>query len=64
LSKVGTCLWFDGDGVAAASFHVSLLSDSRIESALTPDPSKPPPLISFTPAGTPCHILDAGPALA
>ena len=59
--KVRTCLWFNGGGVEAARLYVSLLPDSQIETALSPDPSKPPLVIDFTLAGTPYQILDAGP---
>ncbi len=31
MSKISPCLWFDGEAEAAASFYVSLLPDSRIE---------------------------------
>lgn len=31
MSKVSPCLWFDGEAEEAASFYVSLLPDSRIE---------------------------------
>jgi len=33
MSKVSPCLWFDGEAEAAANFYVSLLPDSRIETA-------------------------------
>jgi predicted 3-demethylubiquinone-9 3-methyltransferase (glyoxalase superfamily) len=31
MSKVATCLWFDGKAQEAAEFYVSLLPDSRID---------------------------------
>ena len=31
MSKITTCLWFDGEAEEAAKFYVSLLPDSRIE---------------------------------
>src|SRR5271155_5195001 len=31
MSKISPCLWFDGEAEAAATFYVSLLPDSRIE---------------------------------
>src|SRR3981081_1994154 len=31
MSKISTCLWFDGEAEEAAKFYVSLLPDSRIE---------------------------------
>lgn len=59
--SVRTCLWYDGDGEEAARFYVSLLPDSRIESAFAPDPSKPPLVIDFTLCGTPYQALNGGP---
>jgi predicted 3-demethylubiquinone-9 3-methyltransferase (glyoxalase superfamily) len=60
-AKVRTCLWFNGDGLAAAQRYVSLLPDSRIENEFAPAPGAPPLVIDFTLAGTPYQILDAGP---
>lgn len=34
MSKIVPCLWFNGDAEQAASFYVSLLPDSRIESVM------------------------------
>lgn len=31
MSKISPCLWFDGEAEEAATFYVSLLPDSRIE---------------------------------
>jgi predicted 3-demethylubiquinone-9 3-methyltransferase (glyoxalase superfamily) len=31
MSKISTCLWFDGEAEQAANFYISLLPDSRIE---------------------------------
>jgi predicted 3-demethylubiquinone-9 3-methyltransferase (glyoxalase superfamily) len=31
MSKISSCLWFDGEAEEAANFYVSLLPDSRIE---------------------------------
>ncbi len=59
--KVRTCLWFDKQGAEAAEFYVSLLPDSYIESAFTPDIGGPPLIVEFTIAGAPYMILNGGP---
>lgn len=59
--SIRTVLWFDGGGLEAAQFYVSLLPGSRIEDTYTPDPAKPPLTIDFTLGGVPYQILDAGP---
>ena len=58
--KVRTCLWFEKGGADAAAFYVSLLPDSRLETALAPDGPEPV-LIDFTLAGAPFQILNDGP---
>ena len=55
-AKVRTCLWFESRGAEAASFYVSLLPDSSVE---TEDGSAP--VIAFTLAGAPYMILEGGP---
>ncbi|MEO1302012.1 MAG: VOC family protein [Myxococcota bacterium] len=60
-AKVRTCLWFNGEGEAAAEFYVSLLPDSRIETANRPNPSQPALVVEFTLGGTPYMILNGGP---
>ncbi|MEO0359464.1 MAG: VOC family protein [Pseudomonadota bacterium] len=60
-AKVRTCLWFEKDGAEAAAFYVSLLPESRLETALAPG-GGPPLLIDFTLAGAPYQILNGGPA--
>lgn len=59
--KVRTCLWFDGNGHEAAEFYVSLLPDSRVESAFTPAQDGPPLVVEFTLAGAPYMVLNGGP---
>ena len=59
--KVRTCLWFDREGGEAASFYVSLLPDSFVESTVRPDPDGPPLVIEFTLAGAPYMVLNGGP---
>ena len=60
-AKVRTCLWFDQKGEEAARFYVSLLPGSEIESAFSPDPTKPPLIIDFKLCATPYQILNGGP---
>lgn len=59
--KVRTCLWFDGNGEAAADFYVSLLPDSRIVSTFRPDPNGLPLVVELRLAGTPYMFLNGGP---
>lgn len=59
--KVRTCLWFDKNGKEAADFYISLLPDSYIESAFTPDQAGPPLIVEFMLAGAPYMILNGGP---
>jgi len=61
MSKVRTCLWFDGNGREAAELYVSLLADSVVETELGPDASSAPQVIEFTLAGAPYMILNGGP---
>lgn len=60
-NKVGTCLWFDGQGEEAANFYVSLIPNSHVESVFHPDPSGPALLVLFTLGGTPFQALNGGP---
>lgn len=58
--KVRTCLWFEKGGAEAAAFYVSLLPDSRVETAHTLGREEPL-LIDFILAGAPYQILNGGP---
>jgi len=60
-AKVKTCLWFDGQAEEAASFYVSLIPDSRIETLFRPKPDGPALLVEFTLGGTPYQALNGGP---
>jgi predicted 3-demethylubiquinone-9 3-methyltransferase (glyoxalase superfamily) len=60
-AKVKTCLWFDGQAEEAASFYVSLIPDSRIETLFHPKPNGPALLVEFTLGGTPYQALNGGP---
>jgi len=68
MSKIATCLWFDGKAEEAARFYVSLLPDSRIDAVLpytveTPG-GKPGEvmLVEFTLAGSSYLALNGGPS--
>jgi predicted 3-demethylubiquinone-9 3-methyltransferase (glyoxalase superfamily) len=67
MSKITTCLWFNGNAEEAASFYVSLLPDSRILS-VAPSPADNPSTpagavltVDFTIAGQPMRGLNGGP---
>ncbi len=60
-AKLRTCLWFDQNGHEAATFYVSLLPDSRIETTVQPDPAEPPLVVEFRLSGAPYMILNGGP---
>ncbi len=65
IAKVRTCLWFEKDALAAARFYVSLFPDSyivdeqRFEHLVTGEPDGVQ-VVSFSLAGTPFEILQAG----
>ena len=59
--KVRTCLWYDGNGEEAAELYVSLLPDSRVESALQRNAEGRPLIVEFTLAGVPFMALNGGP---
>jgi len=67
MSKMTTCLWFDGKAEEAARFYVSLLPDSRID-AIIPYLADAPGgtkgqvmLVTFTLAGQSYMALNGGP---
>jgi predicted 3-demethylubiquinone-9 3-methyltransferase (glyoxalase superfamily) len=66
-AKVRTCIWMDYQGEEAATFYVSLLAGSAIESVgRYPEGSehgKPGSamVVDFTLAGTPYQIINGGP---
>ncbi|MFD0979655.1 VOC family protein [Tropicimonas aquimaris] len=62
ISDLRTCLWFNGDGGAAAEFYVSLLPDSRIDHVGRRDSAAAPRVIRMTLGGVPYMILDVPPA--
>jgi predicted 3-demethylubiquinone-9 3-methyltransferase (glyoxalase superfamily) len=67
MSKLTTCLWFDGKAEEAARFYVSLLPDSRIDNVV-PYSSEMPGgspgdvmVVEFTLAGQSYMALNGGP---
>lgn len=67
MQRVTPCLWFDGQAEEAATFYVSLMPDSRIESLMrmpTQSPGGPEgPVVGveFTVGGTRFQGLNGGP---
>jgi predicted 3-demethylubiquinone-9 3-methyltransferase (glyoxalase superfamily) len=59
-TKVRTCWWFNGNGLEAVRFYVSLLPDSHIEGDVNPNVGEPL-VVEFTLAGAPMMILNGGP---
>ncbi len=62
MSRVRTCLWFDGQGAAAARFYVALIPGSEITSPLNNDDE--PLMVEFHLAGVPYLALNGGPQYA
>lgn len=60
-SKVRTCLWFDGQGEAAAEFYVSLVPGSSIEAVSRAEPGQAAVVVELSLAGTPYMFLNGGP---
>ena len=60
MTSITPCLWFDGNGLEAAEFYVSLFPDSSIDS-VSPGPDGSPLLVSFTLMGGPFQALNGGP---
>ena len=67
MSKITPCLWYDGAAEAAASFYISLLPDSRIETVVRAPADNPSVrqgdimLVEFTLAGMKFMALNGGP---
>lgn len=67
IHTVVTCLWFNGEGRAAAEYYVSLLPNSRMENvelAKADNPSMKEGgelVVNFVLNGTPYQILNGGP---
>jgi len=62
MTRVGTCLWYESEGLEAATFYTSLLPNSEITRIDRADPDKPPILVQFTLMGTPYAALSPGEA--
>lgn len=58
MSKVRTCLWFDGNGAEAAEFYVGLIPGSAIESEYLTGTE--PLMVQFHLAGVPYLALNGG----
>jgi predicted 3-demethylubiquinone-9 3-methyltransferase (glyoxalase superfamily) len=67
MSKITTCLWFDGNAEEAAGLYVSLLPDSRVDSVARSPADNPSTatgavfVVDFTLAGQPFRALNGGP---
>jgi predicted 3-demethylubiquinone-9 3-methyltransferase (glyoxalase superfamily) len=67
MSKIGTCLWFNGQAEAAAKFYAALIPDSRIDKVMrapSDNPSTPEGAVltvDFTLAGRQFIGLNGGP---
>lgn len=59
-AKITPCLWFDGKAEEAASFYISLLPDSRIETVVR-GPGGKPMVVEFTLGGQPYLALNGEP---
>lgn len=60
-SSVRTCLWFDNRGEEAASFYVSLIPNSFIETITRPESTQEALIIEFVLDGAPYMIVNGGP---
>ncbi|MEZ0166591.1 VOC family protein [Kineococcus sp. LSe6-4] len=61
MSSTVPCLWFDGDGLAAAQRYVSLFPDSRIVSTSPGGPDGAPLTVDFVLDGRDWTIINGGP---
>jgi predicted 3-demethylubiquinone-9 3-methyltransferase (glyoxalase superfamily) len=67
MSTITPCLWFDGNGLEAAEYYVSVLPDSRITNVSYYGPDQPGKegevlTVAFELAGRPFTALNGGPA--
>ena len=60
MSKVATCLWFDGKAEEAARFYVGLIPGSSL-GAITPGPGGKALIVTLHIAGAPFSFLNGGP---
>ena len=66
MSTITTCLWFDGNGLEAAEFYVSVIPDSRITDVSHYGPDQPGKegtvmTVAFELGGQPYTALNGGP---
>jgi predicted 3-demethylubiquinone-9 3-methyltransferase (glyoxalase superfamily) len=66
MTRISPCLWFDGNGLEAAEFYVSVIPGSRITSVSHYGPDQPGPegavmTVAFELAGQPYTALNGGP---
>ena len=59
MATITPCLWFDGNGLEAAEFYVSLFPDSHID-GVSPGPDGPV-VVDFTLMGRSFQALNGGP---
>ncbi len=64
MSKIRTCLWFDGTAEAAARFYVALIPGSEIEGMVGATADGKPLLVNFHLAGVPYQGLNGGDSYA
>jgi predicted 3-demethylubiquinone-9 3-methyltransferase (glyoxalase superfamily) len=67
MTTITPCLWFDGNGLEAAEFYVSVIPNSRITSVSHYGPDQPGKegtvlTVAFELDGQPCTALNGGPA--
>lgn len=67
MTTITPCLWFDGNGLEAAEYYVSIIPDSRIASVSRYGPDQPGQegkvmTVAFELAGQPYTALNGGPA--
>ena len=61
MTKVRTCLWYDGNAEEAARLYCSLVPNSAITKVDRPAPDAPAVLVYFTLGGAPYTALNGGP---
>lgn len=66
MTTITPCLWFDGNGLEAAEFYVSVIPDSKITDISHYGPDQPLPegtvlTVAFELAGRPFLALNGGP---
>ena len=67
MTSLTPCLWFDGNGLEAAEYYVSVVPDSKITDITYYGPDQPGPegtplTVTFELAGRPFVALNGGPA--